>query len=57
MTGSFEKHRRSICDALQDLVTFALFKEHEKHPWMKNGDKSRKTSHFILVVRDKKFIL
>ena len=34
MTGSFEKHRRSICDALQDLVTFALFKEREKHPWM-----------------------
>ena len=34
MTGSFEKHRRSICDALQDLVIFVLFKEHEKHPWI-----------------------
>ena len=22
-----------ICDALPDLVQFAQFKEHEKHPW------------------------
>ena len=22
-----------MCDALRDLVTFAQFKKHEKHPW------------------------
>ena len=27
------KHAK--CDALRDLVPFAQFKKHEKHPWRK----------------------
>ena len=27
----FEK--KTICDALRDLVPFVPFKKHEKHPW------------------------
>ena len=31
------KNKKTICDALRDLVPFLQFKKREKHPWRRVG--------------------